>query len=186
MYNFNKEDQKRAGIRELLTALKEYVLDKNFPKTVAFRVMIFIFVLIAVIILYFISQQSFNFRSVETEKKQEVNNPVLQETIFNLGGTVQEIDKNSFILEATIPWINEDGQLTQKVAKRKVNITSATKIARLTLVSQGEKKGKTPIETPINFSDIKVGDYVEVISKIDISQVPEFEAMQIRFLPENL
>jgi len=73
--------------------------------------------------------------------------------------------------------------LTQKIESRKVFVTSNTKFSRLTFVAQEGTSQKTPQETNIFFKDLKVKDYIEVISNQDISQSPEFEATQIRVLP---
>jgi len=119
----------------------------------------------------------------EMPKKEEPPKITLPTVLYNLVGPIQELEKNSLILEAGIIQLNEQGQPTHKIELRKVFVTSNTKFSRLTFVSQEGTNQKIPQETSIFFKDLKVKDYIDVISNQDISQSPEFEAIQIRVLP---
>jgi regulatory protein YycI of two-component signal transduction system YycFG len=103
--------------------------------------------------------------------------------LYSLAGLVQKVEENSFTLEASIPQIDASGNPVQKKEIRTVKVTPATTFSQLTFVIQEGEAGKVPVEKPMSFSDIKIGDYVEVISDQDISQASEFEASQTRFLP---
>ncbi len=119
----------------------------------------------------------------EMPKKEEPPKVTLPKVLYNLAGPIQKLEKNSLILEANIPQLNEQGQLTPKIESRKVLITAKTKFSRLIFVAQEGKNQKTPQETNISFNDLNLKDYIEVISNQDISQAQEFEATQIRVLP---
>ncbi|MCX6761062.1 MAG: hypothetical protein NTZ84_03115 [Candidatus Nealsonbacteria bacterium] len=140
-------------------------------------------ILILIIGIFFLKQKFGLFGQPKTG--QEAQKIIIPKVLYNLAGLVQELDKNSFILEASIPQLNDSGKPIQKKETRKVNITSATRFSRLTFVSQEGETGKAPVETPMTFSDIKVGDYIEVIANQDISQALEFEASQARSLPRE-
>lgn len=158
--------------------------DKSFIRAVSFTLVVFALMLAAISIFsYFISRTE-DSEIIKTEKKQ-AQKIELPKVLYNLAGLVLQLEKSSFIIEASVPQIDDNGQLSQKTDRRKVNITSATRITRLTFVSQEGRSGKAPVETPMAFKDIKVGDYIEVISSQDISQASEFEATQARFLPKN-
>lgn len=116
----------------------------------------------------------------ETLPVQKITPP---KVIYNLAGIVQKKEINSIIFEANIPLTDETGRYTSKKEIRKAIITSYTKFTQLSFV-EVEPGKKTPTEKQISFKDIKVGDYIEVISKQDISHVEEFEATQIRVLPK--
>lgn len=177
----NKEEKLNGGI--IGPEFKnEPPLRGSLIRTLGFVFIIFIIALIAVTI---IPQRGSEFQGLSSEKGQESARIELPKILYNLVGLVQDLDEDSFILQASIPQVNESGQLYQKTEERRVNITASTKITKLTFVSQEGQSGKTPVETPMTFDDIKVGDYIEVIASQDISQVAEFEADQARFLPKN-
>jgi len=116
------------------------------------------------------------------QQEQKITIP---KVIYNLAGLVQKLEENSFILEASIPQLDQSGKVTQKKETRKINVTADTKFSRLTFVAQPGSTGKSPLETPMTFGEIKVGDYIEVIANQDISQAQDFEATQVRELPRN-
>lgn len=107
----------------------------------------------------------------------------LPQVLYNLAGSIRKMEQDSFLLEASIPILNGNNQLTQKTEIRKVFVTPITRFSSLNFITQGNKK--IPQETKITFQDLKIGSYVEVISNQDIFQKPEFEATQIRILPKS-
>jgi len=119
----------------------------------------------------------------EMPKKEEPPKITLPTVLYNLAGPIQELEKSFIILEAGIPQLNEQGQLTHKIELRKVFVIPTTKFSRLTFVTQEGTNQKTPQETVILFKDLKVKDYIEAISNQDISEAQEFQAIQIRVLP---
>ena len=119
----------------------------------------------------------------ETPKKEEPPKITLPKVLYNLAGPIQELQKDYLIFEASIPQINDAGQLVPKTEARKVLIAPATKFSRLAFVAQAGTNQKTPQETSISFKDLKVKDYIEAISNQDISEAQEFQAIQIRVLP---
>lgn len=123
---------------------------------------------------------------VSEEIPQKEIKITLPKVLYNLAGTIKNLEKNSFVLEAGIPLLDENNQVVQKIEIRKVLITSATKISQLTFVTQAGTDKKTPKEILLTFKDLKIGDYVEVISNQDISQAPEFEVTQVRVLPKSI
>ena len=107
----------------------------------------------------------------------------LPKIIYNLAGTVKNFDKKSITFEASIPQLDEKGEAITKIEIRTALIAPTTKFTRLSFVTQPETDRQTPLEISITFQDIKIGDYIEVISNQDISQKDEFEATLIRILP---
>ncbi|KPJ57233.1 hypothetical protein AMJ49_01315 [Parcubacteria bacterium DG_74_2] len=118
----------------------------------------------------------------EAETPQEVPKITPPKVIYNLAGTITKIEKDTLSFEATIPQVDEAGQPITKTEMRKAIIAPLTKFTRLTFV-ETEPGRKTPKETQISFKDLKIGDYIEVISNQDISRAEEFEITQIRALP---
>jgi len=119
-------------------------------------------------------------------KVEEVNqNIIVPSVIYNLAGLVKEIKESSFVLEASIPQVDQAGKVTQKKEMRKINVTANTRFSHLTFVAQPGTTAKSPLETPMNFNEMKVGDYIEVIASQDISKAQDFEASQVRELPRN-
>jgi len=149
-------------------------------KTTILIVVVLILLLIIGIIFL---KQKLGFGQQKTgQENQKITVP---KVIYNLAGLVQKLEENSFILEASIPQLDQSGKVTQRKETRKINVTSGTKFSRLTFVAQPGSTGKSPLETPMTFGEIKVGDYIEVIANQDISQAQDFEASQVRELPRN-
>lgn len=115
----------------------------------------------------------------EVQETQKITPPKI---LYNLSGPIQKIEKDSIIFLAIITQFDETGQPIEKTETRKAIITPFTKFSQLTFV-EIEPGRKTPKETQISFKDLKVGDFVEVISNQDISRAEEFEAIQVRILP---
>jgi len=162
---------------------------KNFLKIILEVIGALLILSIFLMLIYFgdaiykKTREQLLLQEKEMPKKEEPPKITLPTVLYNLAGPIQELEKSFLILEAGIPQLNEQGQLTHKIESRKVFVTLNTKFTRLTFVAQEGKSQKTPQETNIFFKDLKVKDYIEVISNQDISQSPEFEAIQIRILP---
>ncbi len=138
------------------------------------------------IIYYFYSSQKKPFQSVEIPKTetQQKTKITLPKAFYNLTGRVKNYDKNSITFEATIPMLNEKGEVIRKKEIRKALILPTTKFSKLTFVAQSETGKKIPKEEKISLTDIKIGDLIEVISNQDISSKKEFEVFKVRVLPK--
>lgn len=121
----------------------------------------------------------------EAELPQKGPKISIPKILYNLAGVIQKLEKSSLVLEATIPQLDETGQLTQKTEIRRVIVGSATKLSRLAFVTEEGTDRRISKETPIILRDLKIGDYIEVISNQDISGKQEFEATKIRILPKG-
>lgn len=119
------------------------------------------------------------------EITEELPKVTVPKILYNLTGSVQKLNSGSFLFEATIFQPYEKEQPSKITEMRKVLVTPVTKFCRLTFVVQEGTNTKTPQETPLKFQDLKLGDYVEVISNQDISQAEEFEATQVRILQKS-
>jgi len=151
-----------------------------------------IIVLVLIFIVIFIILIASNLvPKLKAPPKEEISPEIPKITqpkvLYNLAGSIKKIDflKESLILEATIIQIDEAGQPIEKTEIRKVIVTPITRFTHLTFVTQEGAERRTPQETSITFKNLKVGDYIEVISNQDISQKEEFEVTQIRVLPKS-
>jgi hypothetical protein len=118
---------------------------------------------------------------VPEEIIEEMPQVALPKVLYNLSGTIQKIELDFFIFEAKVPMLDEAGQLIQKEETRKVLIAPTTKFITLTFV-EVEPGRKRPEEKEIFLEDLKIGDYVEVISNRDIYKAEEFGATKIRLI----
>lgn len=109
----------------------------------------------------------------------------LPKVLYNLGGTVESLGADSFIIEAKIPEITEDYILVHRSELRTILVTPQTKITRLTFVVEQGTNQKRPKETEISLAALKLGDSIEVISNKDVREGNEIQATQIRILPSN-
>jgi flagellar basal body-associated protein FliL len=156
-------------------------------KTVIFLIiLIFIFVFLGGFLYYFYSSQKKTSQPIEIPQTetQKKNTITLPKTFYNLVGTVKNYDKNSITFEASIPQLNEEGEVVRKTEIRKALLLPTTKFSKLTFVVQPETGKKIPKEEKISLTDIKIGDQIEVISNQDISSKKEFEVLQVRVLPK--
>lgn len=101
----------------------------------------------------------------------------LPKVIYNFSGTIAKLEKDAIVFNAEIIGIDEKGEITKTIEPRKANIGSSANIKKLVFVKN------SPVESAIKLSDLKVGDYIEVISDQDISAALEFSATQVRILP---
>lgn len=150
-------------------------------KSIIIVLILVLIILIGVIATKYYFSQKITSGPPEKEPppKEEIKLP---KTIYNLAGAIQKLEQNALLFGATINQLDQNGQLVQRIETRKAIITQTTKLTSLTF-TETEPGRKTPKETPITFKDLKLGDYIEVISNRDISQAEEFEATQIRVLP---
>ena len=110
----------------------------------------------------------------------------LPKVLYNLTGVIEKIGQNAIVFKARIPYLGDEGEPLQKSEQRKALVNSATKFTMLSLKNTGEENKKVIQETSISFTDLKVGDSVEIVSNRDISQDAEFEAVRIRIMPSSL
>ena len=173
-------------------------MDKVFNKIVALYILIaIIFFSIGVSASIFISGL---IKAQKLAEKSEVVAPepiapqaespsvkaqkiIVPDIIYNLTGTVQNIEENSIILKANIPHLNEANQPVQRTETRKIVIGPTTNFSRLNFVAQKESGRKAIQESTITFQELKAGDHIEVIAREDITKSEEFEAAQVRILP---
>lgn len=101
----------------------------------------------------------------------------LPKVLYNLSGKITKVEKDAVIFDAVIFSKDAKGEIASGVEPRKANIDSAVNINRLVFVKN------SPIESAIKLSDLKVGDYIEVISDQDISDAAEFSVTLVRVLP---
>lgn len=117
----------------------------------------------------------------ESDKNSDIKPIPVQEKIivpkiiYNLSGKITKIDGNTVVFNAEINNVNEKGVLIEsREEERRAIVNSTTKISSLSFVD------RSPVDKKINFSDLKSGDYAEIISSSDISNAKEFLATQIR------
>jgi len=144
---------------------------------------ILLFLTVIILFLFFKKEPVVSVLPENKTPQKEAPKITLPKILYNLAGPVQNFDKISITFEASIPQLDEKGEAITKIEIRKALITPTTKFIRLTFVAQPETDRQTPLEISITFQDIKIGDYIEVISNQDISQKEEFEATLIRILP---
>lgn len=161
-------------------------------KIIILGIIVILIVLLGSILFsnYYLSKKIAEIESqLRPPQKEEITpespKVTLPKVLYNLAGTIQKLEKNSLILEAMIPQVDETGQPVQKSEVRKVIVSPTTKVSRLVFITQEGTDRKVPEETPIIFGNLKIGDYIEVISNQDISEKQEFEVTQIRLLPKS-
>lgn len=107
----------------------------------------------------------------------------LPRVIYNLSGSVEDIDETFIVINASIFKMNEDRQIAKVTEKRTVFITAETKITELTFIPQEGTNKKLPQESISGVAEISVGDTVEVISNQNIADKQQFRATHVRILP---
>ena len=115
-------------------------------------------------------------------EEEKITTPTV---IYNLAGSIEEIRERIIVFEAVIPQIGEGNQLIPKKETRRVLVGLGTEIYSLNYVLHEETGKKIPKETKLSFEDLKVGDYVEVISSENIRDKEEFGATKIRVLSSS-
>jgi len=92
----------------------------------------------------------------------DVKNEIAKE-IYGLTGTIKKIKGKTLTLEALIPPV--DAQKSQVGATIKTTVTDQTKIVKIKFpedVATDSKEPVYPEETVLNFSDLKVGDKIDI------------------------
>ncbi|MDP3057057.1 MAG: hypothetical protein Q8N37_00865 [bacterium] len=164
-------------------------MNMNFTKEKFIKSIFVLSVLIIILIIalsFFVLQFSGNGNDGNNSR----NNPaetaaparktpeiILPKVLYNLSGKITKIEKSAVIFDATISSKDFKGEIVSSTESRRANIDSATNIKKLVFVKN------SPVESVINLSDIKVGDYIEVIAEQDISSAIEFSATQMTILP---
>ncbi len=120
----------------------------------------------------------------KTEVIPKVPKITVPKVLYNLAGLIKKMENRTIFLEASIPQVDENGNPSQITEIRKITVKPDAKISRLTFVAQEGTDEKVPKENQITLADLKIGDYIEVISNKDISQETEFEVVQVRLLPK--
>ena len=149
-------------------------------------ILILVLVVGAVALAFVGLQQSERERAQnpQTATPPQTQKAELPKTLYNLGGTVQSVGTNSFVMEAKIPEIAEDYSLTHRLELKTVTITPQTKITRLSFIVEAGTNQKRPQETEVPFSALRRRDSVEVISNRDVRE-GEISAIQLRILPSG-
>ena len=144
--------------------------------------LILIIALFAILVLanYYSSQKEM-VSDVPEEVIEELPKVTLPKVIYNLSGTIQEIQENYFIFAARVPMLDEKGQQIQKEEIRKVLITPATRFVVMTIV-EVEPGIRRPEEKEVPLEDFKIGSNIEVISSKNLFVAEEFEAIKIRLI----
>ncbi len=119
----------------------------------------------------------------EEEQREEMPKFTVPEVLYNLTGLIQNIDDDFIIIEAEIPFLDENYQIIQKIEEKKVSINENTVLKSLNIVKQEKTNKRIIQENLITLRDLRIGDQIEAISNKDISQEYEFIASQIRILP---
>ena len=117
------------------------------------------------------------------EPPAKVPKITMPEILYNLTGIIQEIERNSIVLEVNIPYVDETNQIVHKIEIRKAIINTDTKFSDMSFIDTEDANRKTIQESEIIFQDLKIGDQIEVISNKDIKDKQEFEAVKVRILP---
>lgn len=117
------------------------------------------------------------------EPPTKVPKITMPEILYNLTGIIQEIERNSIVLEVNIPYVDETNQIAHKIEIRKAIINTDTKFSDMSFIDTEDANRKTIQESEITFQDLKIGDQIEVISNKDIKDKQEFEAVKVRILP---
>lgn len=159
------------------------------------RIIKIILVLSALNVVFILALSFFVFQFIEMNRPvagtisgvggktgEAVNFPVqpkieLPKVLYNLSGKITGIEKDAVIFNAAVLVKGSGGEIVGDAESRKANIGPVTVIKRLAFIKN------SPVESVINFTDLKIGDYVEVISDQDISTAAEFQATRVTILP---
>jgi hypothetical protein len=163
-------------------------LNVNFLQQLGNKKLIIIIVLLIIgFLFYYNFQNNLEKQKEELQQKQKKETPSQQtptitipKILYNLYGNVQKIEENDIIFEAQIPQIDQNNQGSFGKEIRKIIITPSTEFTKLIFVTDKTTGIQMPTEIKITLKDIKIGNYIEVLSNQNISQAEEFEATKIR------
>lgn len=122
-----------------------------------------IIVIIAVIVIIFVIAFFI--------KKPEIEEPVIAEEIYGLSGEIKEISGNTLLVEANILLADLLQEPIKKMVKIVVN--NETDILSLKFPEQVSKDSDGPVfpkETELRFSDLKIGDRINVEATDNVSR----------------
>ncbi len=156
------------------------------------RVIISLFVIFTVLIIsmvanYYASRDIMNMAKdrlvpvVEVKEKEIVYNT--PKVIYNLSGSVEEINSDFLLLRVKVPEIT--GKYSAEFSGpelRKVSFSEDTKFNRLKFIQIKGTSKRTIEVVDVPKEEFVLGDYVEVISGGNIAQVAEFKALQVKKL----
>jgi hypothetical protein len=154
---------------------------RRFILTIIIGIMMFLVILGSIFLCYQGKRKESS--SLKPGVPSSVPNVATPGVLYNLAGKIEKLEEGVIIFEAIVPQIDERNQLLSKKETRRAIVTSNTGFSRLIIATQQESGAETSKENQIDFKDLKIGDYIEVISSQNISQAMEFEATKIRALP---
>lgn len=109
----------------------------------------------------------------------KINVPV---ALYNLFGTVKSIQSEKIIFEAKIPQFDENNRDVSRNEIREIIITPLTEFKSLVFVTDKATGLTLPTELKAVLEDIKIGNYIEVISSKNIKDLKIFEAKRITII----
>ncbi|MFH1662041.1 MAG: hypothetical protein ABIA02_03010 [Candidatus Falkowbacteria bacterium] len=152
------------------------------------------FVVIGLMIVTFLIQQASIDKKIEInkepiiqqkeEKTEKEPEPkiIIPEELFNLSGIIQEVKSNSIIFSAKVPYLDELGMPAQRNESREAIISEATEFKKMSIIAKEGTNKKAIQEVDMNFGDLKIGDYIEVIARKNIKDLKEFEVAKVRIM----
>ena len=165
-----------SDIKEIFAQFK-----RRLTLTIIIGITIFLVILGSIFVYYQIKQKESS--SLKPGVPSSVPNVATPGILYNLAGKIEKLEGETIVFEAIVPQIDERNQLLSKKETRRAIVTSNTSFIRLITAAQQESGAGTSQENQIGFKDLKIGDYIEVISGQNISQAMEFEAVKVRVLP---
>lgn len=107
---------------------------------------------------------------VETQERQRVEIPA---ALYNHSGKILKLEKNAITFNAELFNIREKNTVKKELQERRALVDDKTKIKRLSFENNIVK------EEEIDYKDLKVGDYVEVMATTNIAKAEEFVASKV-------
>lgn len=166
-----------SDIKEIFARFK-----RRFVLVIIIGIAIILIILGSIFFYYYQEKQS-KPSLPEAGVPSSVPNVATPGILYNLAGKIEKLEGETIVFEAIVPQIDERNQLLSKKETRRAIVTSNTSFIRLITAAQQESGAGTSQENQIGFKDLKIGDYIEVISGQNISQAMEFEAVKVRVLP---
>lgn len=130
-------------------------------------------ILIAIIVLIILVILAIVFGGYKKPTSPEGEGAAISKEIYGISGTIESIGQNALIVDALI--LLEDP--SKAPIRRKVNVlvNNEVKIVALKFpnpedIPRGSTKPIYPEETEIKFSELKVGDNIDIQAKENISE----------------
>jgi len=159
----------------------------NYPGSVLFSILKKALIILSVMLIILIVAKELGILKKDDGVKEEISDDkqdvrpipvqekiIVPKVIYNLSGRITKIDGNTIVFGAEMYDVGEKGDRSVREEERMAIVNPQTKISILSFVD------RSPVDKKINFSDLKTGYYVEIISSSDISGAEEFVAAQIR------